>query len=57
MINKGVLKFPEIKQAMVIDKDPFTPVASIYITVIDLRALLNAKKAGRFSPSAKIRKV
>ena len=42
---------------MVIDVDPFPPIASINITAIDLRAMLNAKKAERFSQSAKIRKV
>ena len=40
-----------------IDKDSFPPIASINIATTDLRALLNAKKAGRFSPSVRIRKV
>ena len=55
-INKGILKFLEKKEVMVIGKDPFPPIASINIDATDLRALLNAKKAGRFSPSARIRK-
>ena len=38
---------------MVIDEDPFPPVVSINISATDLRALLNAKKTERFSPSAK----
>ena len=42
---------------MMIDEDPFPLVASINIVANDLRALLNAKKARRFSPSTKIRKV
>ena len=42
---------------MVIDEDPFPPIASINIDAIDLRALLNAKKAEGFSPSSRIRKV
>ena len=42
---------------MVIDEDPFPPIASINIAAIDLRTLLNAEKAGGFSPSAKNRKV
>ena len=42
---------------MVIDEDPFPPATSINIATTDSRAMLNAKKAGRFSPSAKVRKV
>ena len=42
---------------MVIDEDPFPPVATINIAATDLRAMLNAKKAVRFSPSVRIRKV
>ena len=42
---------------MVIDDDPFPPIASINITAIDLRAMLNAKKVVTFSLSARIRKV
>ena len=56
-INKGILKFLEKREAMVIEKDLFPPAASINIAATDLRALLNTKKAGRFSPSTKIRKV
>ena len=55
MINKGVLKFLEKKEVMVIDEDPFPPAASINIVLIDLRAMLNAKKGERFSPSVRIR--
>ena len=40
-----------------IDEDPFRLVASVNITAIDLRAVLNSKKDKRFSPNAKIRKV
>ena len=40
-----------------IDEDPFPPIALINIATIDLRAMLNAKKVRRFSPSAKIGKV
>ena len=40
-----------------IDEDPFSLVASINIVVIDLRAMVNAKKVMRFSPSTRIRKV
>ena len=56
IINKGILKFPEKKEAMAIDKDQFPLVASINIATTNLRELLNAKKARRFSPSANIRK-
>ena len=45
------------KEAMVIDEDQFPPAASINIVGTDSRAMLNAKKARRFSPSARIRKV
>ena len=55
-INKGILKFPKKKEVMVIDDDPFPPIASINIVVVDSREMLNAKKATRFSPSTRIRK-
>ena len=45
------------KEAMTIDEDPFPPTTSINIATTDSRAMLNAKKAGRFSPSARVRKV
>ena len=41
-INKGILKFPEKKEAMVIDEDSFPPVVSINIVATDLRAMLSA---------------
>ena len=47
----------EGKEAMMINEDPFPPTASINIVATDSRAMLNAKKARRFSLSAKIRKV
>ena len=40
-----------------IDEDPFPLVASVNIASPDLRVVLNAKKDGRFSLNAKIRKV
>ena len=51
------MKFPKEKEAMVIDEDPLPPTASINIDATNSRVMLNAKKAGRFSPSAKVRKV
>ena len=51
------MKFSEKKEAMVINEDPFPLVASINIDTIDLRVMLNAKKARRFSPSVKTRKI
>ena len=45
------------KEAMVIDEDPFPLTASFNIPATNSRAMLNAKKAGRFSPSARVRKV
>ena len=57
MINKGILKFLEKKGSMVIDEDPFPPVASVNIDAFDMRAVLNEKKNERFSPNAKKRKV
>ena len=44
------MKPPGVKEAMVIDEDLFPLAASINIAAIDSRAMLNAKKAGRFSP-------
>ena len=52
-----VVKPPGGKEAMMIDEDPFTPAASINISATHSRATLNAKKAGRFSLSARVRKV
>ena len=43
-INKGILKFPNKKEAMAIDEDPFPPVASINTASFDLRALIESKK-------------
>ena len=34
MISKGILKFLEKKEAMVVDEDPFPPVASVNITAM-----------------------
>ena len=39
MINKGILKFLEKKEVMVIDEDPFPLAASTNITATDLRAV------------------
>ena len=56
-INKGILKFPEKKEAMVIDEDPIPPMTSVNIAATDLKVVLNAKNHGRLSPNARIRKV
>ena len=56
MINKGKLKFLEKQEAMVVDEDPFPPVASINIAAMDLR-VLNEKEDEKFYPNVKIRKV
>ena len=45
------------KEAMLIDETPFPLAASINITATDSRAMINAKKVERFSPSARVRKV
>ena len=49
-INKGILKFPDKKEAMTIDEDPFPPVALINTTSFDLGALIESKKAGKLFP-------
>ena len=49
-INKGILKFPDKKEAMAINEDPFPLVASINIVIVDLRALIESKKVGKLSP-------
>ena len=56
-INKGILKFLEKKEAMMVDEDHFPPMASTNIASTDLRAVLNEKKDERFSINARIRKV
>ena len=57
MINKGILKFLEKNEAMLIDEDPFPSVALVNIVATDVRAMLNGKKDERFSPNARIKKV
>ena len=57
MINKGILKFPEKKEAMVVDDDHFPPVALVNIATTYLREILNEKKDEKFSPNLKIRKL
>ena len=44
-INKRILKFPDKKEVMAIDKNHFPPVASIEIASLDQRALIESKKA------------
>ena len=43
-INKGVLKFPEKKETILVDKDPFPPVATVNTATFDLRSLINHKR-------------
>ena len=50
MINKGILKFPNKKEAMAIDEDPFPPMASVNTASFDLIGLIESKKAGKLSP-------
>ena len=52
-----MVKSPGGKEAMMIDEYPFPPTASINIVATNSRAMLNAKKDERFSPSARVRKV
>ena len=42
---------------MVVDEDPFPPVASVNIATTDLRAVLNENEDEKFSPNVKIRNV
>ena len=43
-INKGVLKFPEKKKTILVDEDPFPPVATVNKITFDLRSLINHKR-------------
>ena len=43
-INKGILKFPDKKEAMTIDEDPFPLVALANTASFDLRALIESKR-------------
>ena len=56
-INKGILKFPEKNEAIVVDENPFPLVASINIAATDLRAVLNENEDEKFSSNVKIRKI
>ena len=49
-INKGIFKFPNKKENMVIDEDPFPLVALVNTTSFNLRALIESKKAKNLSP-------
>ena len=42
---------------MVVDEDPFPPVALVNISATNLIAILNEKKDDKFSSNARIRKV
>ena len=50
MINRGILKFPDKKETMAIDGDPFPLVASVNTASFNLRALIESKNAGKLSP-------
>ena len=52
-----MVKPPGGKEAMMLDEDPFPPIASINIAATESKAMLNAKKAVRFSPNVRVRKV
>ena len=56
-IKKGILKFLEKKEVMVVDEDLFPPMALVNIVATDLRAVLNEKEDEKFSPNVMIRKV
>ncbi|XP_075483579.1 uncharacterized protein LOC142523731 [Primulina tabacum] len=43
-INKGILKFPEKNETMIVDEDPFPPVANVNVSNTDLRFLINEKR-------------
>ena len=43
-INRGVLKFSERKDAMLIEEDPFPPIATVNTIDADLRTFLDLKK-------------
>ena len=53
--NKVILKFLEKNEAMVVDEDPFPPMASVNIATTYMRAVLNEKEDEKFSPNVKIR--
>ena len=55
--NEVIMKPFGRKKVMVIHEDPLPPAASINIDATNSRAMLNVKKAGKFSPSARVRKV
>ena len=46
-INKGVLKFLEKKETILVDEDPFSPMATVNITTFDLCSLINHKRRMR----------
>ncbi|XP_073030718.1 uncharacterized protein [Primulina eburnea] len=48
-INKGVVKFFNKQESMMVDDDHFPPVALINVNVTDLRDLLNEKRSRSFA--------
>ena len=56
-IKKGILKFLEKKEVMVVDEDLFPPINLVNIVATDLRAILNENEDEKFSPNFMIRKV
>ncbi|KZV58259.1 hypothetical protein F511_01110 [Dorcoceras hygrometricum] len=55
IINRGVLKSPEKQNSMVVDKDPFPPVAAINMNTTDLREFLNTKQERRVMNKKRVR--
>ncbi|KZV55722.1 hypothetical protein F511_12557 [Dorcoceras hygrometricum] len=47
IINRGVLKSPAKQNSMIVDKDPFPPVAAINMNTTDLKEFLNTKQERR----------
>ena len=43
MINKGVLKFLEKKEIILVDEDPFPPMATVNTPTFNLHSLINHK--------------
>lgn len=56
-INKGILKFPKKKEAIVVDEDPF-PLVSIINTsdAMNLKKLFITEKAKEQTPILKVTK-
>lgn len=56
-INKGILKFPQKKEAVVVNEDSFSLVVTIStLAAIDFKEFLVVEKAKEWTPNPNVKK-